>query len=94
MRAKARARFNRTRHSRVDLKAFGMQRDFAGFETRHVEHVGNHTQQMLAAFADMAHQLDLCDIRDTAMRFGVHRADGNPLVRQREPIGFDLRRRE
>ena len=32
------------------------------------------------AFADMAHQLDLCDIRDTAMRFGVHRADGNPLV--------------
>lgn len=31
------------------------------------------------AFADMAHQLDLCDIRDTAMAFGVHRADGNPL---------------
>ena len=32
------------------------------------------------AYASMAHQLDLCDIRDTAMRFGVHRADGNPLV--------------
>jgi membrane peptidoglycan carboxypeptidase len=31
------------------------------------------------AFADMAHQLDLCDIRDTAMRFGIHRADGQPL---------------
>jgi len=32
------------------------------------------------AFASMASQLDLCDIRDTAMRFGVHRADGNELV--------------
>ena len=31
------------------------------------------------AFAAMASQLDLCDIRDTAMRFGVHRADGEPL---------------
>jgi membrane peptidoglycan carboxypeptidase len=28
----------------------------------------------------MASQLDLCDIRDTAMRFGVHRADGTELV--------------
>ena len=32
------------------------------------------------AFASMASQLDLCDIRDTAMRFGVHRADGTELV--------------
>jgi membrane peptidoglycan carboxypeptidase len=31
------------------------------------------------AFADMASQLDLCDIRDTALRFGVHRADGGEL---------------
>ena len=31
------------------------------------------------AFADMASQLDLCDIRDTAMAFGVHRADGTEL---------------
>ena len=31
------------------------------------------------AFAAMASQLDLCDIRDTAMRFGVHRADGTEL---------------
>jgi membrane peptidoglycan carboxypeptidase len=31
------------------------------------------------AFADMASQLDLCDIRDTAIDFGVHRADGNEL---------------
>lgn len=31
------------------------------------------------AFAQMASKLDLCDIRDTAMRFGMHRADGNPL---------------
>lgn len=31
------------------------------------------------SFADMASQLDLCDIRDTAMDFGVHRADGNEL---------------
>ena len=31
-------------------------------------------------FASMASQLDLCDIRDTAMRFGVHRADGTELV--------------
>jgi membrane peptidoglycan carboxypeptidase len=27
----------------------------------------------------MANQLDLCDIRDLAMRFGVHRADGTEL---------------
>ncbi len=32
------------------------------------------------AFAAMASQLDLCDIRDTAMRFGVHRADGTDLL--------------
>jgi len=32
------------------------------------------------AFASMASQLDLCDIRDTAMRFGVHRADDTPLL--------------
>ncbi len=31
------------------------------------------------AYVDMASQLDLCDIRDTAMRFGVHRADGAEL---------------
>jgi len=31
------------------------------------------------AFAAMASKLDLCDIRDTAMRFGIHRADGAPL---------------
>ncbi|MFM6962908.1 MAG: transglycosylase domain-containing protein [Micrococcales bacterium] len=32
------------------------------------------------AYASMAHQLDLCDIRDTAMAFGVHRADLQPLI--------------
>ena len=32
------------------------------------------------AFAEMASQLDLCDIKDTAEAFGVHRADGQPLV--------------
>ena len=32
------------------------------------------------AFAYMASKLDLCDIRDMAKRFGVHRADGNELV--------------
>jgi membrane peptidoglycan carboxypeptidase len=32
------------------------------------------------AFAAMAHQLDLCDIRDVAQSFGVHRADGNELL--------------
>jgi len=32
------------------------------------------------AFAYMASKLDLCDIRDMAMRFGVHRADGTQLV--------------
>ena len=32
------------------------------------------------AFANMASQLDLCDIRDTAARFGMHRADGGELV--------------
>jgi membrane peptidoglycan carboxypeptidase len=32
------------------------------------------------AFASMASQLDLCDIRDQAMRFGMHRADLTPLV--------------
>lgn len=32
------------------------------------------------AFAYMASKLDLCDIRDMAMRFGVHRADGTELL--------------
>ena len=32
------------------------------------------------AFMSMASQLDLCDIRDTAIAFGVHRADGNELM--------------
>jgi len=32
------------------------------------------------AFANMASQLDLCDIRDLAMRFGIHRADGTELL--------------
>ena len=32
------------------------------------------------AFAYMASKLDLCDIRDLAMRFGVHRADGTELL--------------
>jgi membrane peptidoglycan carboxypeptidase len=31
------------------------------------------------AYVNMASQLDLCDIRDTAARFGVHRADGTEL---------------
>ena len=31
------------------------------------------------AFVYMASKLDLCDIRDMAMRFGVHRADGTEL---------------
>ena len=31
------------------------------------------------AFMSMASQLDLCDIRDTALAFGVHRADGGEL---------------
>lgn len=31
------------------------------------------------SFADMSSQLDLCDIRDTAAAFGVHRADGDEL---------------
>lgn len=32
------------------------------------------------AFAYMASKLDLCDIRDMAIRFGVHRADGTELL--------------
>jgi membrane peptidoglycan carboxypeptidase len=32
------------------------------------------------AFANMASKLDLCDIRDTAARFGIHRADGTELL--------------
>ena len=32
------------------------------------------------AFANMASKLDLCDIRDLAMRFGIHRADGTELL--------------
>jgi membrane peptidoglycan carboxypeptidase len=38
------------------------------------------TQSINTSFASMASQLDLCDIRDTAMRFGVKRADGNELA--------------
>ena len=37
-------------------------------------------QSINTAYASMAHQLDLCDIRDTAMAFGVHRADLQPLI--------------
>ena len=32
------------------------------------------------AYAYMASKVDICDIRDTAQRFGVHRADGDPLL--------------
>ncbi|MFM7030579.1 MAG: transglycosylase domain-containing protein [Micrococcales bacterium] len=32
------------------------------------------------AFANMASQLDLCDIRDLAASFGIHRADGTELL--------------
>ncbi|HZI98189.1 MAG TPA: transglycosylase domain-containing protein, partial [Actinomycetales bacterium] len=31
------------------------------------------------AYLEMSRQLDLCAIRDTAAKLGVHRADGNPL---------------
>jgi membrane peptidoglycan carboxypeptidase len=37
------------------------------------------TMSVNTAYVDMASQLDLCDIRDTAARFGVHRADGAEL---------------
>ncbi|MHA6696118.1 transglycosylase domain-containing protein [Homoserinimonas sp. A520] len=33
-----------------------------------------------SAFVAMAHKLDLCAIRDTALSMGVHRADGNELA--------------
>ncbi|MDM7883512.1 transglycosylase domain-containing protein [Curtobacterium sp. RHCKG23] len=36
-------------------------------------------QSVNAAYADMASQLDLCDIRDTAARLGVHPATGGEL---------------
>ncbi|MBC7724930.1 MAG: transglycosylase domain-containing protein [Burkholderiaceae bacterium] len=36
-------------------------------------------QSVNAAFANMASQLDLCDIRDTAVSMGMHRADGGEL---------------
>ena len=36
-------------------------------------------QSVNTAFMSMASQLDLCDIRDTALAFGVHRADGAEL---------------
>ncbi|MCY7326396.1 MAG: transglycosylase domain-containing protein [Microbacteriaceae bacterium] len=37
-------------------------------------------QSINAAFIDMASQLDLCDIRETAKSMGVHRADGKDLL--------------
>lgn len=44
------------------------------------ESVLNSTARSInTAYATMASQLDLCDIRDTAMRFGVKRSDGNEL---------------
>lgn len=36
-------------------------------------------QSVNTAFASMAEQLDLCEIRKTAEAMGVHRADGDPL---------------
>lgn len=38
------------------------------------------SQSINTAYANMASQLDLCDIRNTAMDFGVHRADGQELA--------------
>jgi membrane peptidoglycan carboxypeptidase len=38
------------------------------------------TRSINTAFASMASQLDLCDIRDMAARMGVKRADGNELA--------------
>ena len=37
-------------------------------------------QSVNTAFMSMASQLDLCDIRDTALAFDVHRADGQELA--------------
>ncbi|HEU4808906.1 MAG TPA: penicillin-binding transpeptidase domain-containing protein, partial [Homoserinimonas sp.] len=37
------------------------------------------SQSINSAFAAMAHKLDLCGIRDTALEMGVHRADGGEL---------------
>jgi membrane peptidoglycan carboxypeptidase len=38
------------------------------------------TNSINTSYASMAAQLDLCDIRDTAMRFGIKRSDGNELA--------------
>lgn len=43
-------------------------------------------QSVNTAFASMAEQLDLCEIRKTAEAMGVHRADGTPL--QTNPSGI------
>lgn len=43
-------------------------------------------QSVNTAFASMAEQLDLCEIRRTAEAMGVHRADGTPL--QTNPAGI------
>lgn len=41
----------------------------------------NATQRSInSAYVAMAHKLDQCAIRDTALSMGVHRADGNELV--------------
>jgi len=37
-------------------------------------------QSLNSSYMAMAKQLDLCDIRDTAMAFKMHRADGKPLA--------------
>ena len=38
------------------------------------------TASINSAYAAMAHKLDLCAIRDTALAMGVHRADGEELI--------------
>jgi membrane peptidoglycan carboxypeptidase len=51
----------------------------AGVFTEPVSIVQSTQDSINLAFLSMAMKLDLCDIKETAEAFGVHRADGNPL---------------
>lgn len=63
---------------RVTTKAWNPKNDSAG-QTGPYSVRAATAQSVNAAYADMASKLDLCDIRDTAARLGVHSATGGEL---------------
>jgi membrane peptidoglycan carboxypeptidase len=54
--------------------------NFGGGDFVNVNVLSATASSINTAYVNMASQLDLCDIRDMAERFGIKRSDGNPLL--------------